>query len=299
MTTMRLPRPVRTALTLAAALACPAAARAQVTLSITFDDPGAAYASFYGDLTNATTQAFTDWLALLPGGAPGPVDVAVSIGFNPLTTRSSGRSLTSQFFGMYNGLIVGLEGLPYELATGVDPNGAAPDVELIFQPDYLANNMFFAADPLTIPAARTDALSVLRHELGHAFGFNGFRDGTGALPGIFASSWDQWVDLIGGDPFFVGPNAMAVYGGPVPVTLGNPNHIGNPVPGPGSDLLPDLMNGVVFDYQHRYDISPLDVAILADVGALRPTAVPEPATGALLAVVVVPGVALLTRRRRR
>jgi len=37
-------------------------------------------------------------------------------------------------------------------------------------------------------------------------------------------------------------------------------------PRPGSDLIPDLMNGVVFDRGTSYDISPLDLAILADAG---------------------------------
>ncbi|MCU0688198.1 MAG: hypothetical protein MUE97_00420, partial [Phycisphaerales bacterium] len=56
------------------------------------------------------------------------------------------------------------------------------------------------------------------------------------------------------------------YGGPVPVTTGNPSHLGNPVGQIGSDLIPELMNGVVFFNGTRYFVGPMDRAILRDCG---------------------------------
>ena len=45
-----------------------------------------------------------------------------------------------------------------------------------------------------VPANRTDARSVFLHEFGHAFAFNGWRDGqTGALPGSYQSTFDCLV----------------------------------------------------------------------------------------------------------
>ena len=38
---------------------------------------------------------------------------------------------------------------------------------------------------------------------------------------------------------------LAAYGGPVPLTYGNIAHLANNEPRPGSDLLEELMNGVV------------------------------------------------------
>ena len=76
---------------------------------------------------------------------------------------------------------------------------------------------------------------------------------------------------------------MNLYGGPVPVTFGNVAHIGNDSSRPGSDLIPDLMNGVVFFRGTRYDISPLDLAIVADTG-LTVIAVPEPSSAFLFLV---------------
>jgi hypothetical protein len=166
-------------------------------------------------------------------------------------------------------------------------------------PDYLANQLWFDPNPAarTAPVAanKTDAMSVFLHEMGHAIAFNGWRDGTVVpqptanqdQPGLLdESTFDKNIQVSSGNVLFYGPEAMARYNGqPVPITLGNPNHLGNSVASglPGSDLIPDLMNGVVFTNGQRYDISALDVAILADSevpAALAP--VPEP--GAVLAV---------------
>jgi hypothetical protein len=300
----RLRRTTTAVTVVAAALLAPAAAaRAQVTFDVTFDDPGSACAPHHADLLAHTLAAGEQWVSLLPVTAPGPVDISVFVGCSTAIPRGTGRSFTSGFVTNVGGIDLFQEGLPFELATGVDPNGAGIDVELMFNPDYLNDNLWFDPDPslrtAPIPALRTDAFSVLLHEFGHAFGFNGWRSGTtGALPGTFQGMFDQWVAVTAGDLFFVGPSAMAIYGGPVPLTFGNYGHIGNAAPRPGADLLPFLMNGVVFDFQTRYDIAPLELAMLADAGVVRPSVAPEPTTGALLALVLVPAAAVLRRRRR-
>jgi len=105
------------------------------------------------------------------------------------------------------------------------------------------------------------------HELGHAFAFNGWMDDiTGIMPGNYQSTFDEKVNFLNGNFFFTGSRATAIYGSSVPLTYGNHGHLGNSSPRPGSDLIPDLMNGVVFNRGTRYYISPLDVAIFADTG---------------------------------
>jgi hypothetical protein len=69
----------------------------------------------------------------------------------------------------------------------------------------------------------------------------------------------------------------------VPLTYGNYHHFGNADPRPGSDLIPDLMNGVVFFRGQRYNISPLDLALLADVGV----PVPEPTALTIVSIGIV------------
>jgi hypothetical protein len=105
------------------------------------------------------------------------------------------------------------------------------------------------------------------HELGHAFAFNGWMNNfTGVMSDRYQSVYDELIDFRGGSFYFTGSGAARTYGSPVPLSYGNITHLGNLFPGPGSDLIPDLMNGVVFYRGSRYNISPLNIAILADVG---------------------------------
>ena len=79
------------------------------------------------------------------------------------------------------------------------PNGAAADIEFTLGINgYLQQELWFDPSPGTrlipVPVTQTDAYSVMQHEFGHAFGFNGWRDGnTGALPGDYLSTFDALV----------------------------------------------------------------------------------------------------------
>src|SRR5439155_14721508 len=130
---------------------------------------------------------------------------------------------------------------------------------------------------------KTDAESIFIHEFGHIFAFNGNRDeATGALLSNAESTFDALVSSLNNSLYFTGSYAESVYGGPVPLTVGNIYHVGNPA-GPGADLEAypgDLMNGNVVFRGTRYGISALDAAIAADVGLA--TELPEPSTIAIL-----------------
>jgi hypothetical protein len=112
-------------------------------------------------------------------------------------------------------------------------------------------------------------MSVMLHELGHAIAFNGWIDPkTGALPGEFISSYDRHVTYDGKDFFFSGPEAVKLWGRPVPLAHTNTNyhHLCDQLRGRDAELKADLMNGIVFEYHRRYSIGRLDLAILADCG---------------------------------
>lgn len=294
---------------LAVAMAAAGAAAADNgRIQVIFADPAASYTPYYADLERLTVAAGHSWLQHLAGDAPA-FDLTVSIGFASIAT-ASGRSTTTGFVGSTaDGSTLWSQGAAYELRTGIDPNGAAPDIELLIGIDgYLQNELWFDADPLSrsaaVPAHQTDAMTVLMHEFGHALGFNGWLDAaSGAAAGRTLSTFDALVQPmatpLGTALFFTGAQAMAVYGGPVPLTLGNYAHLGNDIAGLGLDLVPDLMNGVVFYRGVRGDISALDLAMLADTGLnMTVTAVPEPAA-MLLLLAGLPLMLLMVRQRRR
>jgi hypothetical protein len=110
----------------------------------------------------------------------------------------------------------------------------------------LAENWFYDATPDTdddLPAEQSDFMTTSQHELGHLLGI-----GNSAA----------WSSLLVGNQF-TGSHAVALYGGPVPVTA-DLAHLDAVVM---QEV--DLMMGGTADGQ-RLHPSPLDLAILEDLG---------------------------------
>lgn len=265
-----------------------ASAQANIAFDVTFNDPGNLYSSYYADITNNLIAAGDEWIAHfdLPTAN---TTLTVNVGFANIAT-ANGSSGTSSFVATQNAINIYEQGAAYKIKTGIDSNGAGADIFFnIGVNGYLQSELWFDPTPTNltddvVPVAQTDARSVFLHEFGHAFGFNGWRNGTtGALPGNYASTFDALTSLQGSTLVFTGANAEAVYGGPVPLTFGNYSHVGNSSPLPGDDLIQDLMNGVVYYRGNRYEISDLDLAIMKDIGLPVITAtIPEPQTYALM-----------------
>lgn len=262
-------------------LGCGGPAHAAWSYSITFSGLSAASSPFEHSLSSTITSALDLWTRHLAGGAAIEIEVELS----DSVTRAMAHSVTSGFVRDDGPRQVYEQGLAYEIRTGLDPNGDAADLRILLNSDYLHNELWFDPEPAVRSAPvhpdKTDAVSVFAHEFGHALAFNGWwDDSAGGQQLDFCSTWDLNTAYDGSFLFFIGANAMALYGGPVPVTAGNNWHVGNAT-GAGSDLRFDLMNGLAFDRGMRYDVSALDLAMLADMGvALAP--VPEPQTGLLL-----------------
>ena len=186
----------------------------------------------------------------------------------------------------------------YEARTGIDPNGSDPDIRMVLDPGYYFDNVAFldpsgAARTAPIPADRLDFISATLRGLVRNMGMYGYQFTSS---GAYGFGWGyyiyQWTDgshlrstydkLRGSLSTFDGPNATALYGGPVPTTLFGPGgittggtdfyHLGMP----GTPLENDLMNGMGLKPGVRYDLSPVGVAILTDVGWTAASVVQPP-----------------------
>ncbi len=254
---------------------------AGIPFLFTLDDPNNEFAPF-PQLTSNLQAAGQILSSMIEG--QGSLEVRVYAD-NTVPRASAGVKSVS-FVRSESGVDVVENSTITEGRTGVDPNGDEHDIDIFINTeDYLPTTWLDpsgAARTGTVPSEKLDFLTTVLHELVHALGIQGYRERTGPnygqLPATHYNTFDELTSFgSGGDAsvlYFVGSRAVQVYGSPVPLTSVGPNnfytsqnftHLGNPVPKPGSDLIPDLMNGVQTDFGRRYSPSKLDLAILGDL----------------------------------
>jgi hypothetical protein len=244
------------------------------------------------------------WTNLI--GIPTPRFIEIEIAIADIPT-ANGASLATAYVGTIGGRDTYEQGVARELRLNEDPNLGEPDGRITIGLDYLRNELWFDPDPAArtapVPSNRTDAMSTMLHELGHILAYNGWADlVTGAPNPDYWSIFDSWF-APGTSPTFNGSGAVAAWGAPPELTVGNIFHWANasraasarcdvaPVtwrfgaPSPNAcsaplsadaprtvegqpGLVDQLMNGVVFYRGTRYDISALDLGVLADVGLI-------------------------------
>ena len=201
----------------------------------------------------------------------GSLDVVVEVDLSGRQV-GSGASVVAVYKGPYGAKTLIDEGAVSELITGVDPNGADPDIRITLPPDYLRQALWLDPDPTTrgapVAAGRFDAVSFFLHELGHGLGFNGRGDlATGVVSGGYLSAYDALVQTVNGKPYFMGANAVSAYGGPVPLStnvINSYTHYGAES-GDGLDL--SMMEGSTWAPSGvRWFLDRIDLAFFRDLG---------------------------------
>jgi hypothetical protein len=275
------------------------AASAQVQFPVSFDATAAGLTATEQQMITQHLQAAgASWLQLI--SIAGARSIEISVGINDARPTANASSVTSGFVSNEAGRNLFEQGVANELRTGVDPNGAAPDMVVSFNTNYLRNELWFDPNPsqrdAPVPMDRTDAMSVCIHEIGHALAYNGWADlNTGVAPATFWSTFDRWISPRATPTtynYFDGPRALIAYGGRPDLTTGNIFHWtnstakqffthqedGEPVSvdlkyaemikngSPNRALIDEVMNGVVFFRGRRYQLSALDRAVLEDAG---------------------------------
>lgn len=212
----------------------------------------------------------------------GTIDIEINV-----ESTATGRFAATgsvAFAGRRNGLDTWESALLAESRAGVDPDPNQPDIQIYIDPTsaYLAQLWWDPAITTRLdanpPNDRTDAFTVLVHELLHGMGIVGWRDiDTGALPADYQSVWDALVTLDAGRAYFAGPATLDLLGQPVEVRLGGSQgayHLGHG-PSVADSGMPWLeranFNGYYYYLGERYTLGRLELALLQDIGwTLRP-----------------------------
>lgn len=252
------------------------AGAASFLYTIEIDDAGGLLTAQHEALRAATRAALDEWARYIQSAGTLRVQLLVA---RTISGRFGGRSVTNVSIGpcVHQAAPCTLtrEQAINRFLTGManPASPGLPDVEIDVDPNYVQSELWFDPDPVArtaiVPNNRLDAISVIIHELGHAFGFNGFRSRVdGSVQGTFLSTYDDQITLKMGQPLFTGPKTVVMFGGPLPLTISSPTqniyHYGNAAT--PSPINKALMNGIVYEYGRRYPIAPFDVAVLEDSG---------------------------------
>lgn len=246
------------------------------TLNLTLQDPQNRLAGL--PLLVPTLQAALDYIDRYVV-IRGTVDVEIVV-----ETTATGRFAGNgdiAYAGRRNGLDTWESSLLAESRSGTDPNPAKADLFIYVDPasSYLAQLWWdpsiassLAANP---PDDRTDAFTVMVHEILHGMGIVGWRDvDSGRLPdgATYQSVWDSLVQLSGGRASFNGPATVALLGQPAEVRLGGSQgvfHLGHG-PDPAASAMPWIeranFNSYYYYLGERYSIGRLELALLQDLG---------------------------------
>ncbi len=232
---------------------------------------------------SALESAATQLAGYLVVTSPVTITYAVTGQSSPLSSTLA--SAGSDFFDPGTGFMQTV--VQKKIQTGVDSNGSTADGEITwnFGPSWAFGN--------SVSTSQYDFQSTAMHELMHTLGFLSYVDRAGNNTGQTWTLFDSFLvnstgtavigtdyrwnaayntNLTGGNGglFFGGSNAVAAYGGPVPVYTPFPYSAGSSMSHLDDDTFTgsneQLMNAISGQGKGIRGLSPTELGILADIG---------------------------------
>lgn len=239
---------------------------AEVTYRVTFADSDGLLAPWHAQIESHLLAAGSLWSERLLGSTELWIEVRPGAAASDVPCRSFTWSYVET---LENAIDIFETGASIHVRNGFPAATFDPDIVVEINPVFAENDLWFDPEPMarteTVDVSRIDAVSQFVRSLGRAFAFDGWIDGDdGTFPGNSRSTFDRLLTFDGIDFYLNGANANSVYQNQIPMTFGNPFHLGNEAPRPGVDLLGDVMNGLPLSRGVRYTVSDLDFAILQD-----------------------------------
>lgn len=246
------------------------------------DKTGLATAQNIATAKAVVEAAFAEYAKYITGA--GSIEIQVQI------SNSFGLSAFKNDLPQINGSTATIPSLPAaELISGIDQNGSTPDAFINF--NIGAFNSYWTGDRAQVPADKVDAVSVVMGSLKNVFNVYTFSDATTGAQlttpggGRYSDPMNPLLQKIGGKFFFTGANAVAVFGGPVPL-VENPNSAASI-----ASLHPTLSSDVFANWDGNsqdallpgkaYSLSPLDLAIIKDLNPGLKVTIPQKGTAAV------------------
>jgi len=219
------------------------------TLNVQFTDPADPTLPSPEPIRSVLTQAFNEWTRHFDfTTGTYTINVSFRAGVQPADVSLNAQDLTQVGARLGKNVLVQSFGLRFA--------GRTADPVLFPNPTMFVN-------PAYLTGARTpgDAVAPMERELGHALGIRAFLRNIALGPGgqFTSTIYDGSVLFVQRPPnavtTFNGPNAQAVYGGPVPVVSADPDTttVG------GARAVDTTIQGAS-------TVQPLDVALLRDAG---------------------------------
>lgn len=221
------------------------------------------------------------------------------------TLASAGSDLTAPGAGFFSTVV------QQKIQSGIDANGSAADGDITFN---FGNPWAFGG---SVSRNQYDFTSTAMHELLHTFGFLSYTEGPGSNSGRSWTTFDQFIvtadgtsvitdsyrwpnvyniNLTGGADglYFGGPNAVAAYGGPVPLYTPSPWESGSSM----SHLDDDTFTGADAMLMNAISDTGLGIRILSptELGILKDLGYTVFESGSLQATFVLIGFGFLRRR---